>query len=102
MANTRSRLTARPRRIPRAKPWLLAAAVELAADFGAAGYELPRMRFAIAFPSQRAGSANASANAGRTATAAIRRTRFIRADQQDLVEVLAILVHEIVHAVVGF
>jgi hypothetical protein len=71
------------------------------------------MRFAIAFPSQRAGSANASANAGRTATAAIRRTRFIRADQQDLPwrptivsvghhEVLAILVHEIVHAVVGF
>src|SRR5215831_1079690 len=81
--------------------WLRAAAVELASDFDAAGYRMPRMRFAIAFPStgrfgKRVGECWPDSHS-RDQTHEI----FIRADQSDPVEVLAILVHEIAHAVVG-
>ena len=82
--------------------WLRAASMEFADDFERAGYEMPsRMRFAIAFPStgrfgKRVGECWAD-DISRDHTHEI----FIRADRDDPIEVLSILVHEIVHALVG-
>ena len=81
--------------------WLAAAAVHLAIDFSVAGYTMPKMRFAIGFRSTgRHGTTLGecwSDKHSRDGTHEI----FIRADQSDPAEVLAILHHEIVHAVVG-
>jgi len=81
--------------------WLAAAAAELSSTFEILDYRMPKMRFAIGFPSTgRFGSAvgeHWSDKHSRDQTHEI----FIRADQSDPIEVLGILVHEIVHAVVG-
>lgn len=86
----------------RREAWLEAAANELRRDFYDRSYNLPhKMRFALAFPStgrfgKRIGE-HWSPSASSDGTDEI----FIRADQDDPVEVLAILVHELVHAAIG-
>ena len=82
--------------------WLAAGADLIAADFRVAGYRIPeKMRFSIGFPST--GRHGATLGECWSDTHSRDRTHeiFIRADQDDPVEVLAILMHEMVHAVVG-
>jgi hypothetical protein len=95
------RLNGMPKPHTTREAWLCAAANSLAIDFADAGYTTPRMRFAIAFPStgrfgKRVGECWSDSASGDST-----HEIFIRADQQEPVEVLGILVHEIVHAVVG-
>jgi hypothetical protein len=82
--------------------WLAAGAAQIAPDFRAAGYRIPeKMRFSIGFPST--GRHGATLGEWWSDTHSRDRTHeiFIRADQDDPVEVLAVLTHEMVHAVVG-
>jgi hypothetical protein len=80
--------------------WLRAATDQLRSDFKADGYTVPsNIRFAIAFPStgrkgNRVGECWASSMSADNHFEII-----IRADQSEPVEVLGILVHELVHAV---
>src|ERR1700730_16482913 len=80
--------------------WLKAATSELRTHFENSGYPLPeKIRFAIGFPSTgRKG--NRVGECWHSSTSADDHFEiFIRADQSDPVEVLGILVHELVHAV---
>jgi hypothetical protein len=81
--------------------WLRAATDELRDYFKRSGYPLPaKIRFAIAFPSTgRKG--NRVGECWHSSTSADEHFEiFIRADQSEPVEVLGVLVHELVHAVV--
>jgi hypothetical protein len=82
--------------------WLAAGAAQIAPDFRTAGYRIPeKMRFSIGFPST--GRHGATLGECWSDTHSRDRTHeiFIRADQDDPVEVLKILIHEMVHAAVG-
>jgi hypothetical protein len=81
--------------------WLRAATDELRAYFDRCGYPLPdKIRFAIAFPSTgRKG--NRVGECWHSSTSADEHYEiFIRADLSEAAEVLGVLVHELVHAVV--
>ena len=82
--------------------WLGAAAGELRRDFRDRGYDLPdKIRFALAFPSTgRFGKRIGECWTDKASSDGAVEI-FIRVDQDDPVEVLAILVHELVHAAVG-
>jgi hypothetical protein len=81
--------------------WLRSATNELRSYFTGCGYPLPdKIRFAIGFPSTgRKG--NRVGECWHSSTSADDHFEiFIRADQSEPVEVLGVLVHELVHAVV--
>jgi len=82
--------------------WLQAAAAEIASDFEDVGYAIPpRIRFAIAFPSTgRSGNTLGECWAD-DASADRTHEIFLRADLQDPREVLGVLTHELVHAIVS-
>lgn len=82
--------------------WLKAATDELCPLFANAGAELPiRIRFAIAFPSTGRRGKRIGECWDQSASGDGHFEIFIRADYADPNEVLAILVHELVHSAVG-
>ena len=82
--------------------WLAAGAAQIAPDFRAAGYRIPeKMRFSIGFPSTGRHGATLGECWSDTHSRDQTHEIFIRADQDEPVEVLKILIHEMVHAAVG-
>jgi hypothetical protein len=82
--------------------WLGAATLALGERFTAAGYAVPTaIRVAIGFPSSGRLSSRVGECWSPEASADGNHEIFIRADRSDPVDILAILVHELVHAVVG-
>jgi hypothetical protein len=81
--------------------WLSAAADILATDFRGAGYQIPRMRFAIAFPSTGRFGKRVGECWSDSASADATHEIFIRADQHDPVDVLSIQTTRLLKALCG-
>lgn len=84
--------------------WLEAAVLAMTAHFSSRGYDIPDVRVACGFPS-RSATSNSKRRIGEcwaTVAAADRRAQiFISPVLEQTDDVLATLVHEVVHAVVG-
>jgi hypothetical protein len=82
--------------------WLTGATLALAQRFAKAGYTVPdEVRVAIGFPSTGRMSSRIGECWSPEASADKHHEIFIRCDMSNPVAILAVLVHELVHAVVG-